>query len=162
MPKICDNTSVGVVIQDRNGKLALLERARWPVGIAPVSGNIDDHGSPERAAIEEVEEEVGLITTKESLKKTKFQNHYLPNACRRTGGDHHTWWVYEVNDFAGEIRPSPDETKGASWYDRPQVQELADRTKALRAGTISQEEWEAPPGLEGLWLDFLAELGYVT
>jgi NUDIX domain len=69
MTKQCDNTSVGVVIRDAEGRFALLKRAKFPVGIAPAAGHIDDHGSPEQAALDEVREELGIVLTLDELKK---------------------------------------------------------------------------------------------
>ncbi len=161
MIKNCDNMSVGVIISNHEGELALLKRARFPVGIAPPAGHVDEHGTPEQAALEEVQEELGLIIAAFGLRKTIIQGRRVNNQCRRLGGDHHTWWIYEANDYTGELRPSPDETKGASWHDQSQLQQLADRTKQFRAGVLGAEEWEANPGLEEVWLDFFVELGYI-
>jgi 8-oxo-dGTP pyrophosphatase MutT (NUDIX family) len=162
MTKQCDNTSVGVIIKDNKGRVALLKRARFPVGIAPPAGHIDTHGTPEQAAIAEVAEELGLYITAGNLQKTIIQKRRVSNQCRRVGGDHHNWWVYEANKFEGRLNPDPDETKGAAWYDPAQLQELANRTTSFQAGHIGQSAWEASPGLEEIWLSFLTELGYVA
>ena len=162
MSKNCDNMSVGVIIQNSEGKIALLKRARFPVGIAPPAGHVDDHGSPKQAALDEVREELGLIIAPDNLRPTGIQERKVNNQCRRPGGDHHVWWVYEANEFSGELVPDPEETKGADWYDATQLQSLADRTKAFRAGSVPADEWGANPGLEEIWLDFLVELGYVS
>jgi len=60
MENLCDNKSVGVIVQNDGGDILLLHRARFPFGMAPPAGHIDDHGSPEQAAVTEVFEEVGL------------------------------------------------------------------------------------------------------
>lgn len=161
MPNNCDNMSVGVIIQNPEGEFALLTRARFPIGVAPPAGHVDEHGTPEQAAIEEVGEELGLIIAVSSLRKTVIQNRRVNNHCRRPGGDHHNWWVYEAYEHSGDINPDADETQGADWYNSGQLQALADRTKAFQAGQISQEDWEASPGLEEVWLDFFTELGYI-
>ncbi len=161
MTKTCDNTSVGVIIKNIDGKFALLERAKFPIGIAPVAGHIDDHGSAEQAAIDEAEEELGLTIEPADLLATKITNRRVNNQCRRPGGDYHVWTVYEAEQFLGDLSPDPEATKGAAWYTAAQLQKLADRTKARRAGKIADEEWAKNPGLEGTWLDFLTELGYV-
>src|SRR5487761_1087297 len=94
MSKICDHTSVGVIIHDQMGSLALLKRAKFPVGIAPAAGHIDDHGSPEQAARDEVYEELGIKVT--DLAKTSISNRRVENKCRREGGDYHYWYVFEA------------------------------------------------------------------
>lgn len=160
MSKICDNLSVGVIIRDNSGNIALLKRAKFPVGISPVAGHVDDHGSPEQAAKDETSEEMGLTVL--DLKKTKIYGRLVNNVCRREGGDHHTWYVYETTVEDTVLRPSEDETKGASWYDQNQLQAFADRTKAYHEGKISEAEWEENPGLEDVWVSFLSELGYIT
>jgi 8-oxo-dGTP pyrophosphatase MutT (NUDIX family) len=159
--KNCDNMSVGVIIQSPEGEFALLKRARFPVGIAPPAGHVDEHGQPEQAAINEVHEELGLVIAINGLLSTVIQNRRVDNQCRRPGGDHHNWWVYESGEYSGDLSPDADETQGAGWYSPDDLQVLADRTKAFQAGQVSQQEWETSPGLEEVWLDFFTELGYI-
>ncbi len=160
MPQECDNLSVGVIIE--NGEaIALLRRAKFPIAVSPPAGHIDQHGSPEQAAIDEVHEELGLTIAAKSLVSTAITNRYVSNQCRRPRGDHHSWTVFQARDFTGELNPSPSETKGAGWYSRRQLQELADRTKALRTGQMNQADWQETPGLEEVWLNFMVELEYV-
>lgn len=160
MSKTCDHTSVGVIVRDQEGRFALLKRALFPIGIAPAAGHIDDHGGAEQAAVDEVDEELGL-SVKGKLQRTAIYNRRVDNKCRREGGDYHHWTVYEVTIDHTALRPSPDETKGATWYDRGAVQALADRTAEYQEGKISQADWEANPGLEEVWVPFLEELGYI-
>jgi 8-oxo-dGTP pyrophosphatase MutT (NUDIX family) len=157
----CDNKSVGVIVENEDGNVALLKRARFPVGMAFPSGHVDNHGSPEQTAVDEAQEELGLILALSGLRQTVIRGRYVNNPCRRPGGGHHQWWVYETSEFEGELRPSADEAKSAGWYSRAELQGLANRTRAFQAGQMSQAEWEARPGLEEVWLDFLAELRYV-
>lgn len=160
MSKVCDHTSVGIVIRDSEGSFALLKRAKFPIRIAPVAGHIDDHGSPEQAAKDEVFEELGLTVS--DLTKTNINDRRVDNKCRREGGDYHNWTVYETTVEDTTLRPSEDETKGAGWYSQEQLQALADRTKAYQAGKIPEAEWAEIPGLEEVWVSFLGELGYIT
>lgn len=159
MTKTCDNTSVGVVIRDGQGRFALLKRAKFPIGIAPAAGHIDGHGSPEQAALDEVREELGIKL--EDLQKTKIYARRVENICRRPGGDHHTWYIYEASVADPILKPDKDETKGAAWYTGEQMQALADRTRAYRAGSVPEADWQANPGLEEVWLPFMEELGFV-
>lgn len=156
----CDNTSVGVVITSTKGEIVLLKRAFFPVGIAPAAGHIDDHGSAVQAAIDEVYEELGLIVQAEDLKSV-IVDRRVENRCKRPGGDHHIWSVYQTSNFSGSLKPSEDETKGAHWYTTEEVQQLADRTKAYQAGNLTEEEWCTEPGLEEIWLNFFQELNLV-
>lgn len=161
MDKVCDHASVGVVVRNIDGEFALLKRARFPIGIAPAAGHIDEHGSPEQAALDEVEEELGLVIEPNDLIKTNINNRRINNRCRRADGDHHMWTVYEAEQFLGDISPDPIEAQDAGWYSAAQLQRLAKRTKARKAGKVTDEDWAANPGLEEIWLDFLTELGYV-
>ena len=158
--KICDNTSVGIVIRDKAGNFALLKRAKFPIAIAPVAGHIDDHGSPEQAALDEVSEELGLTVI--NLTKTPIYNRRMENKCRRIGGDHHNWYVFTTTVADTAMKPSEDETRGAGWYDKEQLQALVDRTKAYQAGEIAEDAWAENPGLEVVWVTFMSELGYIT
>lgn len=157
----CDNKSVGLVIEDGDGSVALLKRARFPIGFAPPAGHEDDHGSPELTAVEEAYEELGLRLAVGSLIRTIIANRRVDNSCRRPGGDHHMWTVFMANTFDGTITPSVDEAKEAGWYNYATLQKLADRTRAYQARLLSEDEWQANPGLEEIWLDFFVELGYV-
>lgn len=160
MIKNCDNLSVGVIIEDSD-RIALLKRANFPIAIAPPAGHIDAHGSPEQAATDEIFEELGLTVAKNALLQTSIRNRRVENQCGRIGGNHHYWWVYRTLEFGGELTPCPDETQGAAWYHRNDLQTLADRTRALLAKSASQLEWQQNPGLEPTWVSFFVELGYV-
>lgn len=164
MPKVCDNISVGVIIESPEREIVLLKRAKFPIGYAPPAGHgdlDDEHGSIEQAAVGEVSQEVGLTIATEGLTRTVVNNRRVYNQCRREGGTYHNWFVFEARDYSGTITPSPDETQGARWYPQAEVQELADRTKDYEAGNVTEEAWAANPGLEPIWKDFFVELGRV-
>ena len=160
--KQCDNLSVGVIIRNNQNEIALLKRARFPVGIAPPAGHIDDHGSAERTATDEAYEELGLKIAQHALKITRIQDIKVNNPCRRMPGEnYHYWWIFETDQYTGEPTPNQKEAKSVDWYNQFSLQELADRTRAYQAGKIPQVEWETRPGLEEVWLNFFVELGYV-
>jgi len=160
MAKVCDNQSVGVIIEDGD-KIAFLKRANFPIAIAPPAGHVDDHGSPEQAAMDEVNEEVGLTIAPGDLLQTAIYGQRVNNPCGRAGGDHHVWWIFRATTFEGTLTPDPEETQGAGWYTREQIQELAGKTKRFQKGEITDEQWQKDPGLEEVWLDFMTSLGYV-
>ena len=155
MESLCDHKSVGVIIKNPNDEILLLNRARYPFGLAAPAGHIDDHGSPEQAAVEEVFEEVGLTIPISGLIKV-IDHRRINNWCRRQNGDHHIWTVYQANDVVGNITASLDETRGAFWHSRADLQYITDasrrHTKPARAGNQL---------FEPIWLDFFTELGYV-
>lgn len=155
MIKICDHKSVGMLIW-KNNKLLLIERRRFPFGFAPPAGHVDDRDSFENAAREEVREEVGLNPIKLRLVKEGRKDA----KCRRRGGNYHYWKIYEV-EAEGELRPSREETKQAGWYTKEQIKELAERTVKYLNGEISEEDWEANPGIEPVWYEWFRELNII-
>jgi 8-oxo-dGTP pyrophosphatase MutT (NUDIX family) len=158
----CDNRSVGVIVQNARGELALLTRRKFPAGISPPAGHVDDHGTSEQAAVEEVGEEIGVELAVSGLRRTAIASRRVENVCRRPGGDHHVWDVYEATVTSNGLNADPEETQGARWYSRPVVEALARRTRAYLDGTFSQEDFQNHPGIEPVWLPFLEELGYVS
>ena len=119
LPKYCDHTSVGVLIFNKAGELLLIDRGTFPFGMAPPAGHVDEHGSYEQAAIDEVREEVGL----EVLDLELVAEGRVENPCRRVNGTWHYWKVYRAT-ADGELNLSPRETRGAEWCDVPRLREL--------------------------------------
>ncbi len=155
----CDNKSVGVLITDDQVRYLLIQRVRPPVGIAPVAGHIDQFGAADVAAIAEVAEEVGLTVT----DLTPLTGRWRSNICRRQHGPWgpgHDWSIYHA-EVTGTVTTDPAETTNPVWYTRQQLQQLAERTAAYAAGALPTDEWTAAPGIEPVWVDFLAELGIV-
>ncbi len=155
MTKKCDNKSVGIVAK-KNGKILLLERKKFPFGFAAPAGHVDDFPSPEDAAKGELNEETGLVV--DSLKLVKEER--VDNPCRRIGGDHHYWWIFEV-EVSGEIVPSKDETKQVYWCELSELKQLAEKTEKYRNGEISEDVWEKGPGLEPVWYDWFKKLSII-
>lgn len=151
----CDHTSVGMIINKGND-LLLIERKRPPFGFALPAGHVDQHGSYEQAAEDEVKEEVGLVPTKLVLSLEGKKS----NPCRRMGGTWHYWKIYHV-ETEGELNPSQDETKQAKFFTPEEVKQLALRTEKYLAKIISEEEWQQSPGLEPVWYDWLKDLRLV-
>lgn len=163
MSKQCDHRSVGVIISNQIDAMALIKRAFFPVGIAPPAGHVDNHGSRLQAAINEVAEEVGLELDQARLVELICERR-VDNACKRPEGSYHIWSVYSYKLDTAEttqLKADPTETKGAFWADKDGLKQLAERTRAYRAGEIDEDKWQTNPGLEEIWLDFLVELGYV-
>lgn len=151
--KACDNKSVGMIIK-RGDSLLLIERRKPPFGFAPPAGHVDDKGSFDNAAKEEVEEEVGLTPKEIKL----IAEGRKDNPCRREGGAWHYWKIYQV-ETDGDIKRSEDETKQADWFSKDQIMALAKRTEDYLAGNISSEEWQRSPGIEPVWYEWFKELG---
>lgn len=156
MEHVCDNTSVGVIIQNQEGDILLLHRARFPFGMAPPAGHIDDHGSPEQAAVAEVFEEVGLVVSVDGLRKV-ISERRINNQCRRTNGDYHMWTVYTAQASTNTTHASESETKGCEWVSPTALQVLANTTKNSES-TVTQQKARV---LETIWLNFFVELGFI-
>lgn len=158
--KKCDNASVGVLIE-RQGRWLLLWRANPPVGIAPVAGHVfDEHKNYRDAAVAEVEEELGL--TVEELRPAGVGG-WRPNKCRREPGPKgtgHEWEVFTAT-VSGELRPSPAEASMARWLSHSQVQLLANRTLLHALGRVGDADFGEYPGIEPVWVEFLASLGVI-
>lgn len=158
MSKICDHSSVGMIVW-QNEKILLIERMKIPYGFACPAGHVDSdldsNGLPdyEAAAKRELSEEVGLneVSKKLLLELDK------PNHCRREDGSWHHWRVYQV-ETKGELKRSEDETKQADFYSLSDVKLLAEKTKSYLNGEISDDVWQRNPGLEPVWLEFFQEL----
>ncbi|MEU9270055.1 NUDIX hydrolase [Streptomyces sp. NPDC048251] len=102
--KTCDNTSVGIVITDHQGRYLMFDRATFPPGTATTAGHIDDHGTAEDAGRAEVEEELGLTVT----GLTHVTGSWRDNRCRRLPGARvtgHDWTVYQAT-VTGDLTPS--------------------------------------------------------
>ncbi|MFI6129179.1 NUDIX hydrolase [Micromonospora sp. NPDC051141] len=155
-PRRCDNTSVGVLIADPAGRLLLLRRATPPVGVAPVAGHVDDHGTPADAARQEVAEEVGLTVRRLDL----VAEGWRPNACRRPAGPRgtgHHWFLYRAV-VAGTVRPDPAAAREVRWHTPDEVQHLVRRTVAYANGHVTAELFADAPGIEPVWVRFLHDL----
>ncbi|KAB7835509.1 NUDIX hydrolase [Streptomyces mobaraensis] len=157
--KTCDNTSVGIIITDRQGRYLMFERATFPPGTAPAAGHIDDHGTAEDAGRAEVEEELGLTV----IGLTRITGGWRDNPCRRLPGARgpgHDWTIYQAT-VTGDLAPSARETKNVRWIAPDALQELADRTVAYARGRITAAEFEAAPGIEPVWMQWLTSIAAI-
>ena len=150
--KKCDHTSVGILAWNE-GKLLLIERAKFPFGYAVPAGHIDGHPSPLIAAKRELKEEVGLEAMNlELILEARMENH-----CGREDGTWHQWSLFSA-DVSGEIQRSEDETKEAGWHSAEDITILAERTERFLAGAIPEAEWQENPGLEPVMYEFFKQL----
>jgi 8-oxo-dGTP pyrophosphatase MutT (NUDIX family) len=155
--KICDNTSVGIIITNAVGAYLMFDRATFPPGVAPAAGHIDDHGTAEDAARAEVEEELGLHVTAITQRTGGWRN----NRCRRHPGwrgTGHEWTVYQAA-VSGNLTPSARETRNVRWIEPDELQVLADRTVAYAHGRLADDEFAAAPGIEPVWMRWLDYTG---
>lgn len=166
--KRCDNASVGVIAEhtDGNGqpRWLFIWRNTFPFSVAPVSGHVfDEHSHYADAARAELKEEVGLDVTE--VHRTPVGG-WRPNRCRREPGPvgtGHQWEVYVayLGTRVPELVPSEREVKTARWLNRAEVQFLANQTMLYARGRISEESYRGSPGIEPVWVGFLAELDVI-
>ena len=150
----------------------MIERKKYNPGFAIPAGH-QDGDEPERTATKEGEEEVKLIIKK--LEKRLVE--ILPNPCKREGGTHHEWTIFEAAEWNGEVKPSPDETKSYLWTDRATIniftrrlEEFAktigvplekDHLPELARATNENQVWKENPGLEPPMYFLLKNLGVI-
>jgi ADP-ribose pyrophosphatase YjhB (NUDIX family) len=155
MNKICDHTSVGILVFNQENKLLLIERAKFPFGFAIPAGHVDGDRNFTIAASRELEEEVGI----KNIRLDKFLEGRKENPCRREGGTWHYWELYlgarKVDPR--EVKRSLDETKKIDWADKSRIDELAERTKKYLAHEITDNEWQANPGLEPVMHEWFSD-----
>jgi len=171
MPKTCDNKSVGIIVW-KDGKLLMIERKKYPFGFALPAGH-QDGDLPEKTAAKELSEEVGLIAEKlEKKLEISFKN-----PCRREGGTHHAWTIFEAILWYGELKPSDEETKKVFWADNQAIssqvakfeefmgkvgmaidsEKLPEITKLFS----ENELWKESPGLEPVMYFIFKDLGII-
>lgn len=138
----------------RRDRLLLIERLRPPFGFAPPAGHVDDHGSFEMAAKNELKEETGLTLKKFELLVEGRKN----NPCRRINGSWHQWKIYRVA-ASGQLRRSRDEAKQIGWFSRDEMSAMLARTQEYLRHQIDEAEWKRSPGLEPVWYEWFTELG---
>lgn len=152
MTKICDHTSVGMLVW-KDEKLLLIERAKFPFGFAVPAGHVDGDSSYEKSAQRELKEEVGLEANELKLVAEGRRE----NPCRREDGTWHYWKMYQTK-VTGDIYRSKDETKQVGWYTKDQMRKLGNKTQKYNSKEISEEEWDKNPGLEPVMYEWFKEL----
>jgi ADP-ribose pyrophosphatase YjhB (NUDIX family) len=144
--KMCDHTSVGMLILNQANEVLLIERKKPPFGWAAPAGHVDGDPSFEVAAARELQEEVGLSTVSSEL----VLDERIDNPCRRVGGSWHHWKVYRMN-VTGKIEQSKDEVKDHRWTGAVALRLLLEKTQSYENGEMTAQEWETDPGIEPVW-----------
>ena len=179
MPKICDNTSVGVIVRRGDttkggaGEILMIERYDYPESFTLPSGH-GDGLALEAAAKKETEEETGI----EIMENKLLWKGTINNQCRREGGDHHIWEVFEAINWAGEPNADSD-AKNFFWALPARLRQLANRTEYFmekynipydRVGDLTKAifgdpkeqktdvEWRGDNGLEPVWYYILKQV----
>ncbi|MDR0397782.1 MAG: NUDIX hydrolase [Candidatus Nomurabacteria bacterium] len=152
--KVCDHTSVGMIVFNEDREILLIERKKPPFGWAAPAGHVDGDPSFEEATVRELREEVGL----RALSCTLMLDEKINNPCRRVDGSWHHWKVYKMNT-TGEIEQSEDEVKTYHWTDAGILRHLLEKTQRYENKEMTEQEWEADPGLEPVWKHIFDKIG---
>jgi ADP-ribose pyrophosphatase YjhB (NUDIX family) len=149
----CNNTSVGILVR-RDGQLLLIQRRNPPYGWAPPAGHVDKGETYADAAARELREEAGLRAVE--LRLVLIDTH--ENRCRRPGGDHHRWRVFDAVRWVGEPVRSEEETCAMRWVTQRDLEELVEITLAHLAVNAGPDQWRDQPGLEPVWMKMLSTI----
>ncbi len=170
-PKTCDHTSVGIIVRNPQGEIAVITRKNFPIAYALPAGHCDGD-SYQGAAIREAREEIGI----EIRSQCQIFEADFSNPCRRDNGTHHTWQVFETEKWCGTPRAGSDAYE-LIWLPKAGIESLASRTWriALKYGFGGLEshahlvallnadpEWQEYPGLELVWCIMLTRIGIIT
>lgn len=176
MAKTCDNKSVGILIE-KDGKYAMIFRKNYPRAWAMIAGHVDDHGTERDAIRVEVAQEGELNLERSAIV---FRQD-IDNPCKRDGGTHHEWTVFEAYDWSGIFHASTD-AKKAEWKTIAELKTLAYRTEyfikkfnipytevglltraicGTHQGPNEDQEWTKNPGLEAVWYYILKNLSKI-
>lgn len=179
MAKICDNTSVGQIIEllgEDLRRIVVIDRANYPQAKALPAGH-EDGVEGDAGVRKEVAEEVGLTILENELVFTGR----IENPCKREGGDYHEWKVYRSFKTEGELKAGSD-AKKAAIVTLAELHLYAIRTEYFMhkcmisydevynltrsifghdpSGSETDPEWKQNPGLEPVWYFILRQLGY--
>jgi len=120
--------SVGAIIRNKEGKILLLDRTKVPFGWACPAGHVDgskesksvEDETPEVALIREVKEETNLAVKKYHLILHEFIGW---GRCSR-GVCGHDYFVFEVDEWEGEVKKADREAKDIGWFSREEIKSL--------------------------------------
>lgn len=168
--KVCDNTSVGMIVRNQHGHIAVIERRNFPLAYALPAGHCDGDSYPQ-AAIREAKEEIGV----EAISQEKTWGGTFSNPCRRQGGSHHDWQIFEVKEWHGTPSAGSD-ARTLIWLPENSILSLARRTASiskkywqtgqshleLTRHLASDPEWQNYPGLELVWCNILTMIGILN
>jgi len=144
----CNHTSVGLIAW-RGNCLLLLERQKFPPGMACPAGHVEAGETFEQAAARELLEETGLVAR--SLRLLAEGDRY--NRCRRPGGDWHHWQVFEAEVDEGQlVRWNAEESRrigcapSGCWPPKSLIRQAGARGANPRRGDVLARlaRWQSP------------------
>ncbi len=155
----CTNKSAGIILTKPSptGDLIALQMRKWPpYGWAPSAGHVDKGETELAAAVREMREEFRITLVPEQVELQLVWNR-PDNVCSRANSRGHDWSVYTARVSADiELRCNSKEAQIAGWFDVLSLQLLANHTFLYKLGAVREQDWRRLPGLEPVWLKFLA------
>ncbi len=104
--------SVGIMIVNKEGKVLVIERAKFPPGYSLPAGHIDNGENPATAVKREAYEEVGLTIHKPQLV---LETAIHGDSCRR-GCDDHMWQLFvAAMPVSQTVQYEENEARAAVW-----------------------------------------------
>lgn len=160
----CDNTMAGVLITAEDGRYLMLSHATWPDGIAPPAAHVRDYdrqGSYPGAVRALVAAQ--LRVSVRSLEQAAAGGWRDDRCCRPPGahGRGHDWQVYTAT-VTGTAKPPRRRSHRPQWLGAGELQQLALRTAGYARGQLTDTQFFARPGIQPVWVAFLAGLGIIT
>ena len=121
---LCDNTAVGVIARDDEGRILMILREKTFRGYAPPVGHCEGHSYPVACFIA-FEGETGLIMRGAPRPKIP-SNPKKYNVCCREKSEYHNWQIFEV-DWIGAI--SQNKNQWVGWLTLEEIKRLAEKTE---------------------------------
>ena len=152
--RVCDQRSTGLLVV-RDGSLLLKTPSAYPGGYAPLYGHCDGLSFPEsaRALCAQFGLAEPVVRGADEGWRPDMCDRPRPAAAERAG---HRWLIYRLVSSVGE-----PQGEGLRWWNRKELQDLADRTVAYARGALRDGAWRAAPGVAAVWISWLAHLGLI-
>ncbi|OGY67489.1 MAG: hypothetical protein A3I24_00110 [Candidatus Harrisonbacteria bacterium RIFCSPLOWO2_02_FULL_41_13b] len=181
MAKVCDHTSVGLLLSYQNNndwqlRFLMIERHNYPQAIALPAGHCDGDDFY-KAIRREGKEEVGIDLGNLNLNFVAR----IDNPCKRQDGSHHIWGIFEGYFYSGTVAAGSD-AKRFFWATLDELRKFSQRTEFFMkkysvdwqdVGKLTKAifgdpqnpqvdpDWQKEMGLEPVWYYILKKLMYI-
>ncbi|MEK7520834.1 MAG: NUDIX hydrolase [Patescibacteria group bacterium] len=113
--------SVGMIVKNKDGEIALLDRRKEVLGWACPAGHIDSEEGAEVWRDRELAEETGIAVRGEMALVLHAD---INNACKR-GFDEHEWFIYAAEAESDRLElKEPENHKGIGWFKPEEIRHL--------------------------------------
>ena len=164
MRAVCDSTCVGVLISGDDGRYLMSSHFAWPDGYAPPAGHVSDWVlEPSYPDAARTLVSAQFRTDVKSLEPAGAGGWRGDRCCRPPGpqGAGHQWQIYTAT-LTSPPDPPRRHAHRTRWFTHADLQRLADRTAQYADGRVSDDEFFTQPGIQPVWVAFLADLAIIT